>query len=81
MEQIDFQNIKTLEDLSGAIVLNKARLERQGLEVRQRLNALQGFYTPQTLLTEGVRRATHSFSFYGVALTLIGALRRRLKRR
>lgn len=81
MEKIDFRGIKTLDDVSGAIVLNKGRLERQGLVVRDRLQTLQGFYTPQALLTEGFRRATHTYSFYGVALTLVRALRRKLSKR
>lgn len=75
-----FADIRTLDELEEAIRAGKARAEREEKALGQHLSAVQSFYTPQNLMTEGVRRATHSLPAYGFVLTLISRLRKILSR-
>ena len=80
MRDNNYQDIRTLDELNAAIVRSRGRIEAQGKAVAESYGRVQSFYTPQTLVTEGVRKATRSLSFYGVALGLVSNLRKRLAR-
>ena len=76
----DYRDIKTLDELSKAIHANHARIESKGEAVQQGLSNVQGFYTPQNLARQGVRRAALNVNFYARALFVVRALKKRLEK-
>ena len=76
----DYRDIKTLDELSKAIHANHARIESKGEAVQQGLSTVQGFYTPQNLARQGVRRAALNVNFYTRALFVVRALKKRLEK-
>ena len=70
--------IKSLEDLDAAIVRNKGRIDRKGKAVTDRFAEVQAFYTPQHLLTQGLRMTALNLKFYRHALGIVGALKHKL---
>ena len=76
----DYRDIKTLDDLSKAIHANHERIESQGKAVHNSLTTVQGFYTPQNMALQGVRRAALNVNFYARALFLVRALKKRLQK-
>lgn len=77
----NYQGITTLEQLDEAIARNRALIARKGDRLRRGIRAAQTFYSPSTLMSEGVRRASSSMTFLGVVLSLVTRLRRRAKRK
>ena len=76
----DYRDIKTLDDLSEAIHHSRARIEAKGKAVQRSLSDVQGFYTPQNLALQGVRRTALNVNFYARALFLVRALKKRLQK-
>lgn len=76
----DYSDIKTLDELTEAIHHSHARIRNQGQAVRDRLTSVQGFYTPQNMALQGVRRAALNVNFYTRALLLVRALKKRLQK-
>ena len=76
----DYRDIKTLDELTEAIHASHARIESQGKAVHERLTSVQGFYTPQNMALQGVRRAALNVNFYARALFLVRALKKRLQK-
>ena len=81
MNKRNYQDIRTLEELDAAIAASRAVLRRKQDRLRRGISAAQSFYSPSTLLSEGVRRASTSLSFAGVLLSLLGRMHRRRKRK
>ena len=80
MTMTDYREIKTLDELTEAIHRCHARIESKEQAVQQRFVDVQGFYTPQNLAHQGVRRAALRIDFYARALYLVRALKKRLQR-
>ena len=76
----DYRDIKTLDELSKAIHESHARIESQGKAVRSSLTNVQGFYTPQNMALQGVRRAALRVNFYARALFVVRALKKKLQK-
>ena len=76
----DYRDIKTLDELSEAIRHSHARIEAQGKSVQRSLSDAQGFYTPQNLALQGVRRTALNLNFYARALFVVRALKKRLQK-
>ena len=76
----DYRDIKTLDDLSEAIHHSHTRIEAKGKAVQRSLSDVQGFYTPQNLALQGVRRTALNVNFYARALFLVRALKKRLQK-
>ena len=77
---IDYRDIKTLDELTEAIHRSHAEIEAKGKDVQQSLTNVQGFYTPQNLALQGVRRATLNVNFYTRALFVVRALKKKLQK-
>ena len=80
MTMTDYRDIKTLDELNEAIHASHARIESQGKAVHDSLTSVQGFYTPQNMALQGVRRAALNVNFYARALFLVRALKKRLQK-
>ena len=80
MTMTDYRDIKTLDELTEAIHASHARIESQGKAVHDSLTSVQGFYTPQNMALQGVRRAALNVNFYARALFLVRALKKRLQK-
>jgi len=76
----DHRDIKTLDELNEAIHASRARIESQGEAVHESLTSVQGFYTPQNLALQGVRKAALNVNFYARALFIVRALKKRLQK-
>lgn len=79
-----YQQIKTLDELDAAIARSREVLSRKGERLRRGIVAAQSFYTPSTLLSEGVRHTVGSLSpisVAGVLLSLVSRIRRRRKKK
>ena len=80
MTMTDYRDIKTLDELSEAIHASHARIQAKGKAVQQGLSNVQGFYTPQNLALQGVRRTALNVNFYTRALLVVRALKKRLQK-
>ena len=80
MTMTDYRDIKTLDELQEAIHLSHARIRSKEKAVQQGLSDVQGFYTPQNLALQGVRRTALNLNFYARALFLVRALKKRLQK-
>ena len=76
----DYRDIKTLDELTEAIHRSHAQIEAKGKDVQQSLTNVQGFYTPQNLALQGVRRAALNVNFYTRALFVVRALKKKLQK-
>lgn len=76
----DYRDIKTLDELTEAIHNSHARIDAKGKAVQRSLSDVQGFYTPQNLALQGVRRTALNVNFYAKALFLVRALKKKLKK-
>lgn len=76
----NYRDIKTLEELDEAIERNRLRIEKKGESIQQSLSSAEKFYTPQNLLTQGIRRAALNINFYSNALALVRSLRKQLEK-
>ena len=76
----DYRNIKTLDELTEAIHRSRANIEAKGKAVQQSLSDVQGFYTPQHLALQGVRRTALNVNFYARALFVVRALKKKLQK-
>ena len=81
MNKRNYLEIKTLEQLDEAIARNAERIARKGARLRRGFAAARNFYSPSTLLSEGVRHASVSPTVLGVLLSLVSRFRRRRRRR
>ena len=77
----NYQDIKTMDELNGAIHRNRARIEAKSGDVGESFGQLQAFYTPQNLALQGVRKAAFNINFYTTALTLVRALKRQINKK
>ena len=77
----DYRTIRTLSQLEEAITLIRKDVDRQERLLQRQASRLQGVYTPQNLLGEGVRRFSRTYTFQTMALALIGRLRKRLRKK
>ena len=73
----DYKDIKTLDELAEAIHRSHKRIEAKGESVQRSLSDVQGFYTPQNLALQGVRRTALNVNFYARALFLVRALKKK----
>ncbi len=73
-----YLSVHSLEDLDEAIARNRGRIERKGKEVADRFAEVQEFYTPQHLITQGLRQTALNLNFYRNALGIVGALKHKL---
>jgi hypothetical protein len=80
MTMTDYRDIKTLDELSEAIHHSHARIRTKGQAVQRSLSDVQGFYTPQNLALQGVRRTALNVNFYARALFLVRALKKKLQK-
>ena len=80
MTMTDYRDIKTLDELNEAIHASRTRIESKGEAVHESLTSVQGFYTPQNMALQGVRRAALNVNFYARALFLVRALKKRLQK-
>lgn len=76
----DYRDIKTLDELKEAIRLSHARIKSQENAVQQGLSDVQGFYTPQNLALQGVRRTALNINFYARALYVVRSLKKLLQK-
>jgi hypothetical protein len=76
-----YSEIKTLDELKEAIAENGRKLHRKEELVTARFDRVRNFYTPSAFLSEGARRVTRSFPMEEILLTVIGAIRHRLKKK
>ena len=74
-----YRDIRTLDQLDEAIHRNTMRIGAKSEAVGRYFARVQDYYTPQSLVTQGVRKAALSVNFYGTALSVIRFLKRRLK--
>lgn len=81
MKKRNYQEIKTLEALDAAIAQNRALIGRKGDRLRRGLQAARKFYTPSTLLSEGVRHSAASPAVLGVILSVVSRIRRRRRKK
>ena len=80
MTKTDYRDIKSLDELTKAIHANHARIVSKGEAVQSSYSNVQGFYTPQNLALQGVRRVALNVNFYARALAVVGALKRLLQK-
>lgn len=75
-----YQDIRTLDDLHAAIRSNRARIESMGDSVHGSLTRVQGFYTPQNLARQAVRRFALEHRLYTIAINAVVGLKNLLKK-
>jgi len=71
----NYQDIRTLDDLDGAIRRNRARIAEQGSAVGDSFGQVQTFYTPQNLALQGVRKFALDKHLYTIGINLVRALK------
>lgn len=76
----DYRKIKTIAEIDEALKANKQKMKKKSNLLKRKLDKAQDFYSPSTLLTEGVRNVTTSLPFYGILLTLVRRIRRMQKK-
>lgn len=76
----NYQDIKTLDDLHAAIRSNRARIEAKGDSVHGSLTRVQGFYTPQNLALQAVRKFALDHRLYTIAINAVVGLKKLLKK-
>lgn len=75
-----YQDIKTMDDLHAAIRANRSRIKAQGEDVHTSLSRVQGFYTPQNLTVQAVRKFAFDHRFYTIAINAVVGLKKLLKK-
>ena len=76
----DYRKIKTIEEIDLALLANKKMIDKKADLLKRKFDKAQDFYSPSTLITEGVRNVTTSLPFYGIILTLMRRIRRLQKK-
>lgn len=76
----DYRKIKTIEEIDLALRANKKKIDKKADFLKRKFDKAQDFYSPSTLITEGVRNVTTSLPFYGIILTLMRRIRRLQKK-
>ena len=76
----NYLDIDSLESLDEAIAENKVKLKAKEYQLKRNFDRVRGFYTPATLITQGVKQIGRRISFSDIALYAIGLLRKRLTR-
>ena len=80
MTMTDYREIKTLDELTEAIHRCHARIESKEQAVQQRFADVQGFYTPQNLALQGVRKFALDHHLYTIGINAVRSLRRLLEK-
>ena len=75
-----YQDIKTLDELHAAIRHNRARIEAKGEKVSTSLTQVRGFYTPQNLALQAVKKYAFDHRFYTIAINAVVGLKNLLKK-
>lgn len=76
----DYRKIKTIEEIDQALRVNKKKIDKKSNLLKRKFDKAQEFYSPSTLISEGVRNVTTSLPFYGVIFTLLRRIRRLQKK-
>jgi len=80
MKKREYQDIKTLDQLNEAIRHSKQRIESQGLTVRENLEQVQQFYTPQHVALSALQRFALDNHLYTIAINAVRGLKNLLKK-
>ncbi|MBQ3438387.1 MAG: hypothetical protein IJG35_00205 [Bacteroidales bacterium] len=80
MKKREYQDIKTLDQLNEAIRHSRQRLESQGLTVRENLEQVQQFYTPQHVALSALQRFALDNHLYTIAINAVRGLKNLLKK-
>ena len=76
----NYQDIKTLDELSAAIHGNRAKIEAKSESVLTGLTQVQEFYTPRNIALNGVRRFALDHHLYTIGINAVRSLRRLLEK-
>jgi hypothetical protein len=80
MKKREYQDIKTLDQLNEAIRRSKQRIESQGVTVRENLEQVQQFYTPQHVALSALQRFALDNHLYTIAINAVRGLKNLLKK-
>ena len=80
MKKREYQDIKTLDQLNEAIRHSRQCLESQGLTVRENLEQVQQFYTPQHVALSALQRFALDNHLYTIAINAVRGLKNLLKK-
>ena len=80
MKKREYQDIKTLDQLNEAIRHSKQRIESQGVTVRENLEQVQQFYTPQHVALSALQRFALDNHLYTIAINAVRGLKNLLKK-
>lgn len=76
----NYQDIKTLDELSAAIHGNRAKIEAKSESVLTGLTQVQEFYTPRNIALNGVRKFALDHHLYTIGINAVRSLRRLLEK-
>ncbi len=80
MKKREYQDIKTLDQLNEAIRHSKQRIESQGVTVRENLEQVQQFYTPQHVALSALQRFALDNHLYTIGINAVRGLRKLLEK-
>ena len=80
MKKREYQDIKTLDQLNEAIRRSKQRIESQGVTVRENLEQVQQFYTPQHVALSALQRFALDNHLYTIGINAVRGLRKLLEK-
>ena len=81
MMKTNYREINTIEGLDSAIRKLRRVNRKRGEELKAMIIGIKDIYTPRALVSEGFRRATHTISFWGIALNMVRFTRRLLTKK
>jgi len=81
MTRPEYKEIRTLDALDEAIKTIGRENRDLAEELRFQASCLPELYSPRALVSEGIRRAAHSVSFFGFALKVTSFVRNLLKKK
>ena len=81
MKKMNYRSIQSLDELEQAIGGTDEKLRKMRKRLKRHYELAKSFYSPRTLLGEGIRRVGSSVPVYGILLSLLGGRhkRKRLK--
>ncbi len=80
MKKSNYRDITTLDQLNEAIHHSRQCLESQGLTVRENLEQVQQFYTPQHVALSALQRFALDNHLYTIAINAVRGLKNLLKK-
>ncbi len=80
MKKLEYQDIKTLDQLNEAIRRSKQRIESQGVTVREDFEQVQQFYSPQQIALSAFQRFALNNHLYTIGINAVRGLRKLLEK-